>query len=86
MPTMTAARYFATTLAGYGVSHVFFVPAILMKTFAEMEDLPIRRVMVHGEKAAMPGRAASRGCASPRTSVPRTSRRACAIPTWPARR
>ncbi len=52
MARMTGARYLATTLAGYGVSHVFFVPAILMKTFAEMEDLPIRRIMTHGEKAA----------------------------------
>jgi acetolactate synthase-1/2/3 large subunit len=37
---------------GYGVSHIFFVPAIMAKALAEMEDMPIRRVMVHGEKAA----------------------------------
>ncbi|OGA51495.1 MAG: hypothetical protein A3F74_26920 [Betaproteobacteria bacterium RIFCSPLOWO2_12_FULL_62_58] len=39
-------------MQGYGVSHIFFVPAFLLKAFAEMEDMPIRRIMVHGEKAA----------------------------------
>jgi acetolactate synthase-1/2/3 large subunit len=36
----------------YEVSHVFFVPAFMLKAFAEMEDMPISRIMVHGEKAA----------------------------------
>ncbi|MBN8905701.1 MAG: thiamine pyrophosphate-binding protein, partial [Rhodospirillales bacterium] len=35
-----------------GVTHVFFLPSILLHSLAEMEDLGIRRVMVHGEKAA----------------------------------
>jgi len=52
MPKMTGARAFAEMLNGYGVSHIFFVPAIMAKALAEMEDMPIRRVMVHGEKAA----------------------------------
>ena len=39
-------------MRNYGVSHIFFVPAIMMKAMAEMEDMPIKRVMVHGEKAA----------------------------------
>jgi acetolactate synthase-1/2/3 large subunit len=52
MPMMTGARYLATTLKGYGVTHVFFVPAVLLKTCAEMEDLDIRRIVTHGEKAA----------------------------------
>jgi acetolactate synthase-1/2/3 large subunit len=30
----------------------FFVPAFMLKSFAEMEDMPIARIMVHGEKAA----------------------------------
>jgi hypothetical protein len=34
------------------VTHVFFVPSILLDTMAAMEDLDIRRVMVHGETAA----------------------------------
>jgi len=49
---MTGARAFAEMLRGYGVDHVFFVPAIMSKALAEMEDMPIRRVMVHGEKSA----------------------------------
>ena len=52
MPKMTGARLFAETMRGYDVSHIFFVPAFMLKAFAEMEDMPIARVMVHGEKAA----------------------------------
>ena len=39
-------------MRGYGVSHIFFVPAILIKALAEMEDMPIDRIVTHGEKAA----------------------------------
>ena len=49
---MTGARLFAEMMQGYGVRHIFFVPAFMLKAFAEMEDMPIRRIMVHGEKAA----------------------------------
>lgn len=52
MPKMTGSRLFAQMMQGYGVSHIFFVPAFMLKAFAEMEDMPIKRVMVHGEKAA----------------------------------
>lgn len=52
MPRMTGARHFAQAVHGYGVTHVFFVPAVLLTACAEMEDLGIRRVMTHGEKAA----------------------------------
>src|SRR5690349_14227374 len=52
MPKMTGARLYAQMLQSYGVTHVFFVPAIMVKAFSEMEDLPIRRIMAHGEKAA----------------------------------
>src|SRR6185295_13093197 len=52
MPKMTRARLFAEMMQGYGVTHIFFVPAFMLKAFAEMEDMPVRRVMVHGEKAA----------------------------------
>jgi len=52
MPKMSGARLFAEMMRDYGVSHIFFVPAIMMKAMAEMEDMPIKRVIVHGEKAA----------------------------------
>jgi acetolactate synthase-1/2/3 large subunit len=39
-------------LKGYGVTHVFFVPTILMEALAEMDDLGIRKILTHGEKAA----------------------------------
>jgi acetolactate synthase-1/2/3 large subunit len=52
MAKKTGARYLAETLQDCGVSHVFFVPAILLNALAEMETLGIRRIMVHGEKAA----------------------------------
>src|SRR5207248_3957741 len=52
MPKMTGARLFAEMMRGYEVSHIFFVPAFMLKAFAEREDMPIKRIMVHGEKAA----------------------------------
>src|ERR1700716_2050275 len=52
VPRMTGARLFAEMMEGYEVSHIFFVPAFMLKAFAEMEGRPIRRIMVHGEKAA----------------------------------
>lgn len=52
MPRMTGSRAFAEMLHGYGVTHVFFVPTILMDALAEMDDIGIRKIMTHGEKAA----------------------------------
>jgi acetolactate synthase-1/2/3 large subunit len=52
MARMTGSRAFAEMMQGYGVSHVFFVPLVLPKGLVEMEDMPIRRIMTHGEKAA----------------------------------
>jgi acetolactate synthase-1/2/3 large subunit len=52
VPKMTGAKCFVEMMQGYEVSHIFFVPAFMMKAFAEMEDTPIKRLMVHGEKAA----------------------------------
>jgi acetolactate synthase-1/2/3 large subunit len=49
---MTGGRFIAETLHGYGVTHVFFVEAILRRTLLEMERLGIRRVLTHSEKAA----------------------------------
>ncbi len=47
------AEVLAEMLAGYGVTHVFMVPAVLRRTFAEMERrTKIARVHCHGEKSA----------------------------------
>src|SRR4051795_12011329 len=51
--SMTGAQCLADMLAGYGVTHVFMVPAVLRRTFAEMERrTSINRIHCHGEKAA----------------------------------
>src|ERR687884_281326 len=50
---MTGAQCLADMLAGYGVTHVFMVPAVLRRTFAEMERrTSIKRIHTHGEKSA----------------------------------
>ena len=50
---MSGAQCLADMLKGYGVTHVFHVPAVLRSTFAEMERrTDIKRLHVHGEKAA----------------------------------
>jgi acetolactate synthase I/II/III large subunit len=47
------AEVLAEMLAGYGVTHVFMVPAVLRRTFVEMERrTKIKRIHTHGEKAA----------------------------------
>jgi acetolactate synthase I/II/III large subunit len=48
---MTGARLFARTLQAYGVSHVFFMDAVLRRALAEMEDCNITRILGHSEKA-----------------------------------
>jgi acetolactate synthase-1/2/3 large subunit len=49
---MTGARFIAEMLKGYGVTHVFYMDSILRKTMVELEELGIRRVLTHSEKAA----------------------------------
>jgi acetolactate synthase I/II/III large subunit len=49
---MTGGRYIAEFLEAYGVKAVFFVPTILSRVLAEMDEMPIKRVLTHGEKAA----------------------------------
>ena len=50
---MTGVECLADMLKGYGVTHVFHVPAVLRKTMAVMESrTDIKRLHVHGEKAA----------------------------------
>ncbi|MDA1015573.1 MAG: thiamine pyrophosphate-binding protein [Planctomycetota bacterium] len=53
MKPQTGAEYIADSLASYGVSHVFFVPAIMSHTLAQLDlRTDIKRVMTHGEKSA----------------------------------
>ena len=49
---MTGARALAEMLHGYGVTHVFMVPAILRRTLVELERFGVRRIHTHGEKPA----------------------------------
>jgi len=49
---ISGARFIAETFKGYGVTHVFFVEAILRGALVEMESLGIRRILTHSEKAA----------------------------------
>jgi acetolactate synthase-1/2/3 large subunit len=49
----TGAEVLADMFKGYGVTHVFMVPAVLRRTFAEMERrTSIARIHCHGEKSA----------------------------------
>ena len=52
MPKMTGTRFVADALRAYGVTHVFFVPQMLLETLTGMEGMGIRRIMTHGEKSA----------------------------------
>src|SRR6201993_970966 len=50
---MTGAECLAEMLKGYGVTHLFMVPAVLRRTFAELERRSnIARIHCHGEKSA----------------------------------
>ena len=50
----TGAEVMADMLAGYGVTHVFMVPAVLRRSFVEMERrTKIARIHCHGEKSAV---------------------------------
>src|SRR3954463_11934784 len=53
MAKITGAQCLADMLQAYGVTHVFMVPAVLRRTFAEMEKrTKIARIHTHGEKSA----------------------------------
>src|SRR6516225_9158690 len=50
---MTGAECLAEMLKGYEVTHLFMVPAVLRRTFAELERrTAIARIHTHGEKSA----------------------------------
>jgi acetolactate synthase-1/2/3 large subunit len=52
LPKIPGGRYVAELLHGYGVAAIFFVPTILSRALASMDDMGIKRVLTHGEKAA----------------------------------
>jgi acetolactate synthase I/II/III large subunit len=49
---VSGARIIAELIHAHGVSHVFFVPAIIGNGLAELAGLGVRSVSAHGEKAA----------------------------------
>ena len=50
---MNGARYIAESFGALGVTHVFFMDAILRPTLVEMEELGIKRILAHSEKSAV---------------------------------
>lgn len=50
--TISGARYIAEALHAYGITHLFYVDAILRKAMVDLEELGVRRVVTHSEKAA----------------------------------
>lgn len=48
----TGGKYIANTLKEYGVTHIFFLEAVLRDAMVEMERLGIKRVLTHSEKTA----------------------------------
>jgi acetolactate synthase I/II/III large subunit len=49
---MNGARYIAEMFKAYDVDHVFYIDAILRKAMVDFEELGIKRIIVHSEKAA----------------------------------
>ena len=52
MPRMTGNHYIAKMIEAYGITSIFQVPTAFFGVMAEMENMDIRRVVTHGEKAA----------------------------------
>jgi acetolactate synthase I/II/III large subunit len=49
---MTGAAWLAQAIAGAGSTHVFFVESVLRRTLLALEDLGVKPVLAHSEKAA----------------------------------
>jgi acetolactate synthase I/II/III large subunit len=49
---VSGSRIFAELIHAHGVTHVFFVPAILREGLGELANLGVRAIATHGEKAA----------------------------------
>ncbi len=52
MPVMTGSRFMTETFQGYGITHLFVMPYVLNPVLRDAEQLGIRRIMCHSEKAA----------------------------------
>ncbi|HEV7393895.1 MAG TPA: thiamine pyrophosphate-binding protein [Burkholderiales bacterium] len=52
MPKMSGNRYFAEAMRGYGVTHLFYVNSVVGAAMQEMDNVGVKRVVTHGEKAA----------------------------------
>jgi acetolactate synthase-1/2/3 large subunit len=52
MPQMTGNQYLVEALQSYGVTHLFYVPSVLGGAMALADQVGIKRVITHGEKAA----------------------------------
>lgn len=50
--SLLGSRFIAETFKGYDVTHIFYVDAILRKAMVDIEELGIKRVVTHSEKAA----------------------------------
>jgi acetolactate synthase I/II/III large subunit len=48
----TSGRFFADTLRGYGVSHVFYVPAVFESAMRPLHEAGITKILAHHEVAA----------------------------------
>jgi len=49
---MNGYEFIAKTIKGYGVTHIFYVEAMLRMAMKELGELKIKRVMAHTENAA----------------------------------
>jgi acetolactate synthase-1/2/3 large subunit len=50
--SLTTGQLFCETLQGYGVTHVFQIPAIFRSAMVAMDDTSVRRITTHHEVAA----------------------------------
>ena len=49
---VSGSRIFAELIHAHGVTHVFFVPAILREGLGELANLGVRSIATHAEKSA----------------------------------
>ncbi|BEQ16939.1 thiamine pyrophosphate-binding protein [Desulfoferula mesophila] len=47
------AQILAEAIKGYGITHVFYVEAVLRQTLIRLEELGIKRIVTHAEKSAV---------------------------------
>ena len=51
-PLLRGDVFLAETLAGYGLTHVFYMESILRRTLVKLKELGVRGILCHSEKAA----------------------------------